>query len=78
MERYPIEELKLIYRVLHRQLAQNTELLDAQFFDDLQKYLQKQAVFDGVDIGDRSAWDGWLGNDMIGYSVRVQGRAVIG
>jgi hypothetical protein len=37
MERYPIEELKLIYRVLHRQLAQNTELLDAQFFDDLQK-----------------------------------------
>jgi hypothetical protein len=78
MEKYPIQELKLVYRVLHRQLTQNTELLDAQFFEDLQRHLQKQAIFEGVDIGDHGAWDAWLGNDVLSCSVRVANRTVIG
>jgi hypothetical protein len=78
MEKYPVQELKLVYRVLHRQLTQNTELLDAQFFEDLQRHLQKQAIFEGVDIGDHGAWDAWLGNDVLSCSVRVANRAVIG
>jgi hypothetical protein len=78
MENYEIEELKLIYRVLHRQLTQNPELLDSQFFEDLQRHLQKRAIFDGVDIGDHGAWDSWLGNELMSCSLRMQNRAVIG
>jgi hypothetical protein len=78
MEKYPLAELKLIYRVLHRQLAHHTELLDAHFFEDLQRYLQKRAIGDGVDIADHGAWDAWLGNEAVGCESRVQRRAVIG
>ena len=78
MDKYPIAELKLIYRVLHRQLAQHTELLDAHFFDDLQRHLQKQAIRDGVDIADHGAWDAWLGNEAVSCEARVKRRAVIG
>jgi hypothetical protein len=78
MEQYAIDELKLIYRVLHRQLAEHIELLDSQFFEDLQKHLQKQALFEGVDIGDHGAWDAWLGNDVISCAARVANRKVLG
>jgi hypothetical protein len=57
------EELKLVYRVLHRHLAEHTDLLDTHFLIELQKYLQRRAKADGVDIADHSAWDRWLGND---------------
>ena len=78
MEKYPIAELKLIYRVLHRQLAQHTDLLDSHYFHDLQRHLQKQAMRDGVDIADHGAWDAWLGNEGTDCGARVQKRAVIG
>jgi hypothetical protein len=78
MENYGIEELKLIYRVLHRQLTRNPELIDSHFFEDLQRHLQKQAIFDGVDIADHGAWDAWLGTESTSCSVRMHNRAVIG
>ena len=78
MEKYPIGELKLIYRLLHRQLSKYTELLDARFFDDLQRHLHKQAQRDGVDIADHGAWDAWLGNEVISCGARMQKRKVIG
>jgi hypothetical protein len=77
MEKYSIEELKLLYRVLHRQLTRHTELLDSHFFHDLQVHLQKQATRDGVDVGDHGAWDAWLGNEAPGCAERVQKRRVI-
>jgi hypothetical protein len=77
MEKYPIEELKLIYRILHRQLVQHTELLDAQLFEDLQTHLQKRAMFEGIDIGDHGAWDAWLGNEVVDCSARMVNRMVI-
>jgi hypothetical protein len=65
MEHYPLAELKLIYRVLHRQLSRHVELLDARFFDDLQRHLHRRAQADGVDIADHAAWDDWLGNQCV-------------
>jgi hypothetical protein len=78
MDKYGIDELKLIYRVLHRQLTQFPELIDSVLFHELQGHLQKQAIRDGVDIADHGAWDAWLGNEAVSCAVRMQNRAVIG
>ena len=43
MQHYPIQELKTVYRILHANLAKNTDLMDGNFLEDLQKHLQKQA-----------------------------------
>jgi hypothetical protein len=77
VENYPLVELKLVYRVLHRHLAQHTELLDARFFDDLQRHLQRKAQADGVDVTDHGAWDAWLGNEAVGCAVRVEKRTFL-
>ena len=74
MERYPLSELKLVYRVLHRHLAQHTELMDARCFDDLQRYLQRQAQAEGVDATDHGAWDAWLGNEVVPCEKRMERR----
>jgi len=57
-----LSDLKLVYRVLHANLRDNLELLDCRFLDELQARLQEQARSEGVDVGDHSAWDAWLGN----------------
>jgi hypothetical protein len=77
VENYPLEELKLIYRVLHRHLAQHTELLDARFFDDLQRHLQRKAQQEGVDVADHGAWDAWLGNAPVNCAVRMEKRSFL-
>ena len=77
MERYDTEDLKLIYRVLHGRLAQHTDLLDSDFFSDLQHHLQRKAGADGVDVSDHGAWDAWLGNAPVACAVRVPKRRVI-
>ena len=50
MDKYSQDDLKLIYRVLHRHLRQHPELLDSLFFEDLQRRLHKQAGAEGVDV----------------------------
>ena len=74
MEMHKLDELKMVYRVLHRHLSEHTELLDNTFFADLQTYLHRAAQADGVDIGDHGAWDAWLGNEVISCAVRVPRR----
>ncbi len=59
---HDMEELKLVYRVLHRYLAKHTELMDTHFLIELQNFLHAQAQDDGVDTANHSAWDAWLGN----------------
>ena len=59
---HDLEELKLVYRILHRYLAKHTELMDTHFLIELQNFLHAQASADGVDTADHSAWDTWLGN----------------
>ena len=68
---YPLAEWKLLYRVLHSQLRNHMDLMDAAFFLDLQTHLQKTAQTEGVDVGDHGAWDAWLGNtDAPSCSIR--------
>jgi hypothetical protein len=74
---FEINELKLIYRVLHANLMAHLELMDAEFFSDLQSYLQRRAGADGVDVADHGAWDAWLGQEHTPCEVRVAGRRVL-
>ncbi len=71
---YPLPELRLAFRVLHGQLAQHPDLLDAALLDDLQRLLQRAAAAEGVDIADHGAWDSWLGNDAVACETRLEGR----
>lgn len=57
---HSLEDLKLVYRVLHGQLRQWPELMDTTFVIELQKFLQAQAHDDGVDVSHHAAWDAWL------------------
>lgn len=70
-----IEDVKLIYRTLHRHLADNLDLMDCEFFDALQSALQEKAQAEGVDIGHHGAWDLWLGNlDSVPCEERMKNR----
>lgn len=42
MNHYSVSELKLVYRILHKNLATHIELMDADFLSDLQSLLQKK------------------------------------
>jgi hypothetical protein len=74
---YPLSERKLVYRVLHRHLAEHPELMDARLLDDLQQSLQSEARAAGVDVTDHQAWDRWLGNESVGCDVRNAHRQAI-
>lgn len=63
MDQYTLEDLKLIYRVLHKNVRKNVELLDSMFFEDLQRHLQRHAQQEGIDVSDHGAWDAWLGGE---------------
>ena len=41
------DELKVVYRLLHKNLLQEPSLMDSEFLQSLQTYLQKKAVADG-------------------------------
>jgi hypothetical protein len=78
MTNYPLDEKKLVYRVLHKHLTEFPGLMDARFLDDLQRDLHAAARAAGVDVADHGAWDAWLGNEAAGCDVRMAGRRVIG
>ncbi len=71
---HDLEELKLVFRVLHRHLSQHPDLMDSHFLIELQRFLHEQATHDGVDIADHGAWDRWLGNEAVPCSTRVAAR----
>lgn len=56
-----LEDLKLVYRVLHQNLRECPELMESDFLGDLQEFLHRTATLDGVDATDHGAWDAWLG-----------------
>ena len=57
---HSVQELKLVYRVLHRHLGQHPELMDTHFLIELQSFLHRQATADGVDVANHGEWDQWL------------------
>ena len=66
---FALDDLKLVYRALHLQLLKQTDLLDCEFFSELQVFLQDQAKADGVDVGDHGRWDAWLHRKSSGLHV---------
>lgn len=75
---HAVDELKLVYRVLHQHLTEHVELMDTHFLLELQRFLQRRAVADGVDPADHGAWDRWLGNvDAPPCDLRLDGRRTI-
>lgn len=64
-ERYALEELKLVYRVLHAALPQNPALMDAALLEDLQRELQARATAEGVDVSLHAQWAAWLGSPAL-------------
>jgi hypothetical protein len=77
MDRYGLDELKQIYRVLHAHLTEHPELMDSELLHDVQRHLQKHAQAEGVDVGDHGAWDAWLGNAPVSCESRVARRSVL-
>ena len=57
---FEIDELKLVYQILHKNLLSNMELMDAEFMQAMQSWLQYRAGEDGVDVSDHAQWDAWL------------------
>lgn len=73
-EAYDHDELKLIYRVLHANVMENLELMDSDFFSELQTYLQGLARRDRVDVSDHGQWDTWLNQRHVPCELRVARR----
>ncbi|MED5578972.1 MAG: hypothetical protein VX794_02965 [Nitrospinota bacterium] len=70
-----LDEMKLVYRVLHKHITENLELMDSTFLENLQSSLQEKAQEEGIDIGHHMAWDQWLGNESpISCEERVKKR----
>lgn len=61
LQKYSLQELKLIYRTLHAALPLNPELMDAALLDDLQRHLMARARDEGVDVTLHAQWAAWLG-----------------
>ena len=57
---FELDELRLVYRVLHRNLLDEEALMDAEFVHTLQTWLQYRAGEDGVNLADHAAWEAWL------------------
>lgn len=59
----PVAQWKIVFRVLHANLAKELELMDADVFAEMQRQLHRAAKEEGVDVTDHAAWDAWLGLD---------------
>lgn len=66
---YPIDDLKLVYQLLHSQLPSQPSLMDSELLHDLQTYLQQCARDDGVDVSLHAQWASWLNNGTLLKSV---------
>lgn len=62
---YDLDELKLIYRLLHSHLQNEIDLMDSQLMHDLQRHLQEQARADGVDVSVHAQWATWLNGGVV-------------
>jgi hypothetical protein len=60
IDRYPLDELKRVYRVLHAQLPEHPDLMDSALLHDLQSYLQGHARSQGVEVSLHAQWLAWL------------------
>lgn len=59
---HSLDDLKMVYRILHRNLSHHPNLIESDFLIDLQDFLHRQARADGVDTSIHGDWDKWLAN----------------
>ena len=60
LQSYPVDELRLIYSLLHAQLADHPPLMESELLHDLQTHLQAEARRAGVDVTVHAQWATWL------------------
>ncbi len=65
LQRYQINELKQIYLALHKQLPENSELMDSMLLHDLQIWLQSRAASEGINVMQHSQWIAWLNRPQV-------------
>ena len=59
-EAYKLSEWKLIYLVLLQTMTTRPELIDVQFFNDLQTHLQRSAEDNNINPLNHEEWFEWL------------------
>ena len=59
-EAYNLQGWKLIYLVIYKNISDNPDLMDVDFFNDLQTYLQASAENNNVNPLDHEEWIKWL------------------
>lgn len=69
IDQYTVNDLKLIYLLLHAQLPGNPVLMDSDLLQDLQTHLQQMAKAAGVDVSHHAQWATWLNNGVVLKSV---------
>ena len=75
---HELDELKLVYRVLHESLRKHLDLMDTKFLQQLQHFLHECARKEGIDASDHTQWDRWLGNpDALPCDIRVSRRETL-
>lgn len=57
---HSLDDLKVVYRALHKGLPRFPELMDGEFLLALQDFLHEEASKEGVDATDHAQWDEWL------------------
>jgi hypothetical protein len=60
LSEYPIDELKLIYHVLHTNMPQQPQLMGSYLLQDIQAQLLQQAKEQGVELNSPQQWSDWL------------------
>jgi len=60
IEQYNLEDLKVIYLLLHENIVTQPALMDSDLLQDLQTYLQQQARQQGIDVSLHAQWSSWL------------------
>ena len=63
-KRYNLKDWKLINTILHKDLLNVPDLMDVEFFNDFQTYLQEKASHIGLDISEHETWIDWLKNEI--------------
>ena len=58
-----LKDWKLVYLVLYKNIGDNPELMDVEFFSQLQTILQKHAENQRINPLDHDEWIEWLNNN---------------
>ena len=58
-----LQDWKLVYLVLYKNITDNPDIMDVEFFSQLQRHLQKEAENNNVNPLDHEEWIKWLNDN---------------